>query len=136
MSTRIKANRSTPAQREQAAAWREAGRSIPWIARQLGFSKGAVDWWLLCSGAEKPGARNRPLPTLTAVRRGAHMVRPFTPDEDALLLRLENQGLTNANIARAMIERDPTRPRAPNTIKARLMILARRQERAMQEAAE
>ncbi|WP_339543485.1 hypothetical protein, partial [Pseudomonas sp. JAI120] len=61
--------------------------------------------------------------------RGGHIVRPFSAADDALLLTLEAQGINIAEIARRI-------SRKPNSVKGRLMTLARRDARAeLREAA-
>lgn len=55
--------------------------------------------------------------------RGNHLVRPFTPDEDARLLELDHQGLTPTEIGRAM-------GRKQNSIRGRMLTLGRQASRA------
>ena len=110
---------------------RERGRSYGAIARRLQLSPGAVSWHCLIRGIDPPQPPClRPIPTRpVAVRRGNHFVRPFTVDEDRRLLALEAQGLSFAELSRQL-------GRKPNSIRGRLAVLARRDERAEQARAE
>ena len=109
----------------RAIAMRERGLSLEQIGRRLGFSAKALSWHFLKHAVEKPKPTKLwpdhylrcPL-----VRRGNHMVRAFTPEEDAQLVVLEQQGLRLSAIARSL-----NRPR--NSVLGRLMTLARREER-------
>ena len=56
------------------------------------------------------------------VTRGDHIVRRFTSDEDSVLLQLEAEGLRICEMSRAL-------GRPPNSIRGRLMTLARHQAR-------
>ena len=119
------ARKLTEAQIALACEMRERGRSCASIAIRLGVSEGAISWRMLERGAEppKPG-RLDPVPTEeTSVRRGAHVVRRFTRDEDARLLALNAQGLSPQAIGHRLGRRH-------NSIKGRLMTLARREARA------
>ncbi len=104
------------------------------IAREVGCSKGSVDWALLREGADIPGAKHqiRDIPDEPVVRmRKGKPVRLFTKADDELLLELEAEGLNPGQIGRRF---SPIR--LPNTITGRLRILARREARleAMAEA--
>lgn len=115
---------------ERAAAMRERGLSVGNIAADLGCSRGALHWHFLKLGVEPP--KPRPLrldyhlkcPVLV---RGNHVVRAFTPQEDARLLELASQGLGTSAIGRAL-------GRKSNSVGGRLMTLARREERAADAA--
>jgi IS30 family transposase len=111
---------------ETIVAMRERGASYRAIGHAIGKSKGVVSWHCLRLAVDPP----QPAPLrpdyhllVPVVRRGNHQVRAFTPAEDARLLELEAQGLGYAAIGRAL-------GRRPNSIKGRLMTLARREERA------
>lgn len=114
---------------EQAAEMRERGLSYAQIGRDLGMSIGAVSWHCLRLGADSPNTRsNTQAPASPMVMaRGNHVVRRFSEDEDRRLLELESQGLRICEIARLM-------NRKPNSLRGRLMTLARIDERREQSA--
>lgn len=96
------------------------------IAIGKGISANAVSWHCLRLGAELPRkTRLRPNYHLEqpVMKRGKHIVRAFTPAEDAQLTVLSLQGLGDTAIGRAL-------GRRPNSVRGRLMTLARREERA------
>lgn len=111
---------------EHAIEMREAGVSVRQIAREIGCSQGALRWQFLKLAVDPP----KPPPVwpdyylkVPQINRGNHVVRAFTPDEDARLLELERQGLGDSAIGRAL-------DRRPNSVRGRLMTLARQEERA------
>lgn len=108
----------------EAAELKEGGMSDEAIARKLGMSQGAVFWHCLRLGADNPkNARRAPTPPAEGSGpRGNHYVRRFTKEEDRTLLALASQGINRAEIARRM-------DRKPNSIRYRLLILARRDAR-------
>ncbi|MEN5084311.1 sigma factor-like helix-turn-helix DNA-binding protein [Bosea sp. TWI1241] len=95
------------------------------IAEALGCSEGSVSWCCLVNAIERPGAPPRPstIKPGAVIQRGAHVVRIFSDEEDARLLALEAEGLRIGKIAKAL-------GRRPNSVRARLATLARREERA------
>jgi transposase-like protein len=102
---------------------RERGCTVARIARHLGCSQGAVSWNLLKLAAEPPKG-TRPWSGVRGplvVTRGNHVVRRFTPEEDARLLALEAEGLGDTEIGRRL-------GRKSNSVRGRLMTLARRDE--------
>lgn len=115
---------------EQAAELRERGLTIGQIARKLStpdrrISEGAISWHCLKLGADLPPARRKNAATgRQPVRRGNHVVRPFTPEEDETLLRLASEGQGPTAIARQLGTN-----RKSNSITGRLMTLARHQAR-------
>ena len=113
------------------AEHREAGRSVQWIADRLGCSTGSVAWVCLKYGIETPQNADKVLPQTRPgpriVKRGNHQVRAFCPEEDARLLELESKGLNISEISRLM-------NRAPNSVRNRLMTLARHDERRQASA--
>ena len=117
--------RFTDAQREQMAERREAGDSYAKIGRRFGCSASNVYWICLALGADHPKARQTPATARgpAVVQRGGHAVRRFTPDDDARLLALDAEGLGHSAIGKAM-------GRPANSIRGRLMTLARREARA------
>lgn len=117
-------NLSIP-QREQIADLRiNLGWGYNRIAEHLDVSPGAVSWYCLMDGIERYGVPGpvREIKSPAAYRRGAHIVRPYAPEDDALLLVLEAEGKTYSEIARAIDRRH-------NSIAGRLATLARREER-------
>ncbi|NIJ07200.1 hypothetical protein FHS31_000796 [Sphingomonas vulcanisoli] len=113
---------------DEAAALREKGWSLARIAqrfeaRGLKVSQSAIAWQLLRVGADLPAHRRGPIPAPRHCMRSGYPVRHFTPEEDAQLLALEAEGRRNGEIAKALGRRE-------NSIRGRLMTLARRQARA------
>lgn len=114
---------------ERVAALRERGLSYGQIARKIGCSEGSVGWALLKLGIDihqdKP---LKPVPVSAApIKRGKHLVRPFTQDEDARLLALEATGMKTHAIARSLGRRN-------NSVIGRMRTLARRQAREEAQA--
>lgn len=115
---------------ERACSLREEGWSAPRIARLFAtegysVSTGAIYWHCLVNGADLPAESRRPSHVRPGAveRRGDHLVRRFTAEEDTRLLELEAQGLGYSAIGRQL-------DRKPNSIRGRLATLARREERA------
>lgn len=109
----------------EAATLCEAGVKTADISKKLGISIGSVYWHCLRLGADNPNNRNKISPALTkpfVVKRGNHTVSKFTIDEDSKLLELEATGMRICDISRAM-------SRPPNSLRGRLMTLARQQSR-------
>jgi hypothetical protein len=110
---------------DRIVAMREAGKTYEQIGRALGCSAKAVSWHCLRLGADSP----RPTKLWDGIvgpptfGRNGHTVRRYTVEDDALLLKLERQGLPIATIAQRM-------GRRWNSVKGRLMTLARRDERS------
>lgn len=119
-----KAWRLTEADRERITTMREAGASCGQIAAAVGCSVSAVSWQCLRLGAEPPNPRSlNDVPTTPKVsKRGDHVVRRFTVDEDAQILALEAEGFRPIEIARRL-------GRPPNSVLGRIMTLARREAR-------
>lgn len=119
--------RLTDAERERIVALREEkGWTYAAIAAELGISCGAVQWVCLRAGADSPVGNPKlsPVPTRAKrIRRGGHVVRPFTAGEDAQLLDLEARGKGVTEIARILGRRH-------NSVAGRLATLARRAARA------
>lgn len=108
----------TPEQIDQMTEYREAGKSTAWIARKLGLKLNTVDYHLRRLGVFPPGWTLKSTPVEGgSYWRNGHLVRAFTPEDDALLLSLESQGLGFTAIGKRM-------GRKPNTIRARLTSLA------------
>lgn len=110
----------TQAQLDRMAELVEAGVSRPKIAEEMGASVSAVDWQLLRLGVIGPRSV-RPAQAGGSYLRGGRVVRRFTPEEDALLLRLEAEGLSASKIGRRI-------GRAHHTVLGRLSSLARHEQ--------
>lgn len=122
--------RFTEADCERMAEMREAGASYNVIAREFKCSAKAISWHCLRLGADPP----KPMPLrpdyylqCPTLKRGNHIVRAFTPDEDARLVAMELEGKSITEIARVL-------GRKWNSCRGRLMTLARRDERAERAA--
>lgn len=113
------------------AELRERGWSFERIGRKFGCKAATASWHCLRLGAEPP----KP-PKLwpdrylkhPVMKRGNHVVRAFTPEEDAQITALAAAGLGNTEIGRRI-------GRRPNSVLGRLMTIARRDERALRGAA-
>ena len=102
-------------------------RGVEQIAREIGCSKGSVDWALLREGADIPGAKHqiRDIPDEPVIHvRNGREVRRYTKTDDRLLLQLEAEGLNPVQIGRRF-----TPVRQPNSVTGRLRTLARREDR-------
>jgi IS30 family transposase len=123
--------RLTDAQLNTIVTMRENGATYEEIGKAVSRSADAIHWHCMKLGADSPRSRWRSWDTVQGpmvVRRGNHVVRRFTPEEDEKLLRLEAQGLPVIEIARQLGRRH-------NSITGRLMALARRDERRQQSEA-
>jgi transcriptional regulator len=117
--------RYTPEQIDRAAEMREAGQDCATIAAETGMTQAAVWWHCARLGAEPPGARYRErAPGPMVMKRGNHIVRRFTPEEDRRMLDMRRRGLRVYQIADEL-------GRQQNSVSNRLMALARRE--ALQE---
>lgn len=126
----------TDADKQEAAELRERGLTYGQMRRRfasrgIAVSQGALSWACLQLGADLPPERRKTAPRRTGpMKRGNHVVRPFTPEEDAELSRLAVGGLGATEISRRL-----GTGRAANSITGRLLTLARQQARA-EDAAE
>ena len=111
----------TAAQQNRVVEMREAGELISVIARTVGCSLGSVQYFCRVHGAVPPKP-HQPRPTPVTVRNG-RIVRPFTAEDDAVMLELRQAGMRLSDIARRL-------GRAHNSIGDRLMTLAIREEMA------
>jgi len=104
----------------------EAGLSAAQIARRVGCSVGSVTWAQLRIGADRrPTRALPPVPVeRKTVMRGNHVVTSYSAEDDAALQAMALAGLCDGAIGRAL---NP--PRRPNSVRGRLMTLARRAER-------
>jgi len=114
----------TEEQINKAAEMREDGKTYPQIAEALGMSHGAVYWHCLSLGAISPKAPPKRSVGPLVVKRGNHVVRRFTPEEDETLLKLEAEGKTLTEMSRAI-------DRRTNSVKGRLLTLGRIEERKL-----
>jgi len=114
---------------EKAAALREDGLSYTAIAERTGMSPSAVYYHCLKLGADHPTHCDNPAPWTgpMEIKRGNHVLRRFTAEEDKRILKMELEGSPVAEIARAL-------GRKSNSVKGRLMTLARRDARAEVDA--
>lgn len=118
----------TDAQIDEMARLRERGWGVQRIADHFmaagtPISAGSINWQCLMAGADRP-AKFWPKPTKVRaiVQRNGHVVRAFTAEDDAKLFDFEAQGLGISEIARRL-------GRKPNSIRGRLLTLARRDAR-------
>lgn len=95
----------------------EAGRTVRQIAEQFDASEGAIAWQILRLGVVGPRTK-RATPRDRSYVRAGRIVRPFTEEEDQLILRLEGQGMSVVQIAKQL-------GRKHNSIIGRLATLAR-----------
>jgi hypothetical protein len=106
---------------------RDRGQGWRTISDATGMSIGAAQYYCLAHGVI-PLAAIALAPTRTlVVRRGDHLVRLFTPAEDARIEALRIEGETIAAIGRAI-------GRRPGSVRTRLQALARRAEAALDAA--
>ena len=110
---------------DEATRLRETGLSFAQIGRRLGMPRSVIEFHCLRLGADSPDTALRPPPRLALPEysRNGHVVRHFTAEEDARLLRLEAKGLSVMEIARHLNRRR-------NSVHGRLMRLARHEARA------
>lgn len=123
--------RLPPEVQAKIAERREAGAELKNIAAEFDCSEGSVQWACLKLGAELPKPHFLKLRhhiQNPVVERGNHIVRAFTPDEDEKIRDMAARGFGDSAIGRSL-----TPARKPNSIKSRLMTLARRDERAAAE---
>ena len=117
--------RLTETEIERLTELREQGLTLQAVAKRIGCSESTVYWQCLKLGVEpsKPRKLASDIVGPPVVVRGDHVVRRFTRDEDEKLLALEAEGLSETQIGRAI-------GRRYNSVRARLMTLARREARA------
>ncbi|WP_287994254.1 helix-turn-helix domain-containing protein [Acidiphilium sp.] len=110
----------TDQQIDTAIDLRLKARSVPQIAARLGVKPNTIDYHLRRLGVFPPGWRHKGPKQAPAYQRGTVAVRPFTPEEDAMIERLDLEGLGISAIGRQL-------GRKPNSVRARLVALANRQ---------
>lgn len=103
---------------EAIVNWRERKKSSGWIAVKMNLPKGTVNYQLLLAGLDPFDS-----PKSSGRNPGA-----FTPDEDAKLLALAQDGKKLPTIAAEM-----KRPRS--SVRLRWMLLEIRAEKALEDAA-
>lgn len=122
------------AQIDEMCGLREKGWGVERIAEYFtangtAISAAAINWQCMVHGADAPKRlRGKHAQAAAPYQRGAHVVRPYSPEDDALLRVLDMQGFKVSVIARRM-------GRKQNSICGRLLTLARKDARA-EEAAE
>lgn len=122
------ARKVTPAMVERIAELREVrGWSFERIAQDIGLSRGAVQYRCLLEQIEPPRTPPKQSRMPRSFLRGRHPVRGFTPAEDAILLERRTTGSTISALARSL-------HRKPNSIRGRLLTLARRAARTEESA--
>lgn len=114
---------------EEAAALREKGLTFPQIEQKLGIPHKIAYFHCLRLGADSPATATdtRTPGGPMQYKRGNVTVRRFTPAEDERLLQLELSGMRICDIARKIGRRE-------NSIRNRLMLLARKEARAERAA--
>lgn len=123
--------------RDEMAQLRERGLSFKQIALKIEarhgmeISVGAVSYECLKEGADPAHLAAKVLPQTrpgpSRYVRGGREVRSFSEQEDALLLALSAEGIRPSEIGRRLARRHCS-------IKARLMVLARQEERRARAA--
>lgn len=126
--------KATPQIRQRIVELREAGgkpsrpsRIRAAIATEFGvtLSKQYIEWICIEECAEPPHLAAKPVTprARVAYQRGDITVVPVTPEQDARMLELRGSGLSVTKIAEQL-------GRKPSTVRHRLFLLARQQERA------
>ncbi len=93
------------------------------ISRMMGVSIGAISWQCLMHGIEHPSKVTRlRKPSGGLEHRNGYVIRRFTAEEDAELLRLAMAGVRTSEIARKL-------GRKGNSVRGRLATLARHDAR-------
>lgn len=107
---------------------REKGWSIEWIADHFTrqgtkVSANAINWQCMVHGADAPPhLRGKHTQAAAPYSRNGHTVRPYSAEDDRLLLELARSGARRAEIAAKL-------GRAHSSIRGRLLTLARRDAR-------
>ncbi|WP_421792809.1 hypothetical protein [Hyphobacterium sp.] len=103
---------------------RERGLTFGQIALKTGIHKETVNWHCTRNAADPPGARPlaEDIVGPAVMKRGDHIVRRFTPDEDRQILAMRQRGMRPADIARKI-------ERKPHSVAGRLITLARKEQR-------
>lgn len=117
--------RLTPDQIDQICDLREEGKTYQAIANIVGCSPETASWHCTRLGADPPNPAKcwDKIVGPAVMKRGDHVVRRFTPEEDKRIQDLRAQGHGPAEIGRTL-------DRPINSIIGRLNTLARRELRA------
>ena len=111
----------TDAQLEAAIDMRLRKKTIPQIGLKLGVKPNTIDYHLRRLGVFPPGWVHRGAEqSRKGYERSGHTVRKFTPEEDALIEKLDQEGLGYSAIGRRI-------GRKANSVRARLTALANRE---------
>lgn len=118
----------TDEQVETMIELREGGATLPQIQRRFAatgtvVSIGSIAWQCLRVGADLPATKRHVAGNPLPYRRGGRAVRPFTGEDDRILRELDHRGERVSVIARRLNRR-------PNSIRGRLLTLARHEARA------
>lgn len=113
----------TTEQVTEMAELREQGWSYKRLGARFGITPGAVHYRCLTMCAVSPRSRSlgRSTPRSAKVAGFGRVVRPFTPEEDAKMLALAEQGLTSCAIAAVT-------GRAKSSVRVRMLTLGVREE--------
>ena len=129
MSATTKPRLLTDEQLEELGQEREQGATqgrlvqLAKLRFDVEISAKAILWQLLRLGYDLPPGRRQATNVGPLIQqRGDQIVRRFSPEDDKLLLELERQQLSYSEIGRRM-------SRKPNSIRGRLLTLARRDAR-------
>lgn len=122
-------------QLEEMAALREKGWGIDRIAAHFTaagtpITGSAICWQCLRLGADAPSRLRRNCPSamsLRPYRRNGRLVRPYSSEEDEVLRMLDRQGARYSEMAQRLGRRE-------NSIRGRLLTLARHEARAEDKA--
>ncbi|MBE0529510.1 MAG: hypothetical protein IH626_01700 [Rhodospirillales bacterium] len=121
----MSAPKLTSETKERAFALREKGWSYKRIGDALGVSQGCISWHCLANGIEPANKTLKSHDFIVGpavMARGNHLVRRFSKEEDATIVAMDMQGASISLIARRV-------GRRWNSVRGRLMTLARRDER-------
>ncbi|MGC3938292.1 hypothetical protein ACOTTU_10860 [Roseobacter sp. EG26] len=123
------ARKYTEAERNTVAELREQGLALSAISARTGMTLSSVAYTCLLKAVDSPQTAGK-LPVYNGamvMKRGKHTVRRFTPKEDRKIIEMELSGHRVSEIAAAL-------GRKSNSVKGRMMTLARRQERQLNGA--
>ena len=108
---------------ELARMREERGLTLGQIALRMGVSRGYISYVCMEHGIQRRGVEFRPgsLPPGTVVKRGGHVVRTFSPEEDDHIQRRRSEGASTITIGAEL-------GRNQSSIRGRLLTLARYDE--------
>jgi hypothetical protein len=124
-SGRVRNYNFTQADLDDIADRYESGERASVIAKKYGCDSETIRWHMLRLGVLSPAIKRRGLAIIKkseirVMRRGNHIVRRFTEEEDRRLLELEASGIPINMICQEL-------NRSRNSINGRLSTLARHQ---------